>query len=296
MDLTMTELLNADNNSKTNLLASFGGFIKDHGIAIFLVVFFVIYIYPEQADERKEWITQITKLQDSLDPAKRNITSDQSKIILELALDNFIQSLQSTMSQYGYDSNFVNRSYNRNDFYERNGKKVIRLYDQEFEVDMSKADEIKNQIEQIYKKYKRLTKIEELYVIQESKIALDKAVKSGRYVTAGLRSFKYADNTLADLGSTSFNVHYSSFSKELINSFTTQRNLSFEKNKLLNLYEMLELEAPDELSKVNDSKIPPQIIYEFRENLIKSWSLKLKPEVFQSRINSSLLDRVTNKL
>tara|TARA_R110001606_G_scaffold283439_2_gene431897 strand:+ start:119 stop:298 length:180 start_codon:yes stop_codon:yes gene_type:complete len=59
---------------------------------------------------------------------------------------------------------------------------------------------------------------------------------------------------------------------------------------------MLELEAPDELSKVNDSKIPPQIIYEFRENLIKSWSLKLKPEVFQSRINSSLLDRVTNKL
>ena len=86
----MTELLNADNNSKTNLLASFGGFIKDHGIAIFLVVFFVIYIYPEQADERKEWITQITKLQDSLDPAKRNITSDQSKIILELALDNFI--------------------------------------------------------------------------------------------------------------------------------------------------------------------------------------------------------------
>ena len=256
----------------------------------------MIYIYPEQADERKEWITQITKLQDSLDPAKRNITSDQSKIILELALDNFIQSLQSTMSQYGYDSNFVNRSYNRNDFYERNGKKVIRLYDQEFEVDMSKADEIKNQIEQIYKKYKRLTKIEELYVIQESKIALDKAVKSGRYVTAGLRSFKYADNTLADLWSTSFNVHYSSFSKELINSFTTQRNLSFEKNKLLNLYEMLELEALDELSKVNDSKIPPQIIYEFRENLIKSWSLKLKPEVFQSRINSSLLDRVTNKL
>ena len=35
----MTELLNADNNSETNLLASFGGFIKDHGIAIFLVVF-----------------------------------------------------------------------------------------------------------------------------------------------------------------------------------------------------------------------------------------------------------------
>ena len=275
-----------------NLLSSFTEFIKDHGIAIFLVVFFVVYIYPEQARERKEWITQITKLQDSLDPTKRNITSEQSKIILELALESFIQSLTSTMSQYGYDSNFVTKSYSRGDFYDIEDKKIVRLYDKEFALDMSNPDTIKSQMDQLYKKYKRLTKKEELFVIQESKVALDKAVKSARFVTAGLRSFKYADKTLADLWSVSFNEYYTNFSKELINSFTTQKDLSYEKEKLLSLYDMLEIEPPTELVNAVSSKTSPQIIYEFRENLMESWAERLKTKSFQP----GLIDSIRNQL
>ena len=49
-------------NTESQVFRMISDFIKYHGIAIFLVVFFVLEIYPEQQKEREQWINEIALL------------------------------------------------------------------------------------------------------------------------------------------------------------------------------------------------------------------------------------------
>jgi hypothetical protein len=261
----------------SNTLPVIGLFIKDHGIAIFLVVFFVLFIYPEQAKERKEWITQITKLQDSLDPSNRSITPEQSKIILELALEAFIQSIQATMSQQGYDSYYVrspldsyNRYQNSND-----NETVVYVNNTAYKIDLSTPEKAKKSLDKTYAKFQKFVKQDKQFGLQASKVAFDKSVKSAQHLVSGLRSFKFEQKTLAHIWDTNFNNIYGQFSVDFISSLVAQRNEKYENESFIDAYERAGIVLPPELAQtgnVQNIQSTPQVLYDFRQKMIKSWS------------------------
>lgn len=71
----------------TNYLETIGKFIGTYGLAVFLVLYYAIKLYPEGRKERGEWIKQITRLRHLVDPYTRPLTKDQAKTILQLASD-----------------------------------------------------------------------------------------------------------------------------------------------------------------------------------------------------------------
>lgn len=258
------------NSKNLSFLGSASTFIKDHGVAIFLVVFFVVVIYPEQAKERKEWITQITELQDSLDPAKRPMSPDQASIILDLVTEVFIQSIESTMQteliarQRGA---FYGSSYGTGGF---NGKEVsLTLLNEEFKIELDRN--IEEQVTEEYSRYQRLIKRRELTLRQEASIALEKAVRSAKYATSGLRSFVYSEGTLSDIWDSAFSVTYNNFSKSLIESYSNSAKNEFTQNEFIKFIESAEGNVPEKLLEIDEHKTPSLVIFEFRKQVRASW-------------------------
>lgn len=274
----MDPQVNNDQNNKINpnLLSSVGLFIKDHGIAIFLVVFFVIWIYPEQAKERKDWITQLTKLQEALDPTKRSISQEQANVILDLTLESFIQSIEINMNQQGFNINHINRSYITNDFYDVGNKKAIRIFGQEYQVDPSDQKNKEAVLNAILKKYLRFSSQSKIYSMQEAKSALDKSIKSAQYLTGGLSSFRYMDTNLAELWLSAFNTHYPQMGEKLMNAFSSQRDSSYERDLLISFYENLDMPVPEALATSNSAPPASQMLLELREAMRNDWSKKIK--------------------
>jgi hypothetical protein len=72
-----------------------GLFIGTHGLAVFLVVYYTVYLYPKAERERGEWIEQITRVRQLLEPETRALTSAQADAVLSIAKTAFIQQLQA---------------------------------------------------------------------------------------------------------------------------------------------------------------------------------------------------------
>ena len=80
-------------------LNTIGLFIGTHGLAVFLVVFYTVYLYPRSEAERKEWIEQITRIRQIIEPETRTLTATQADAVLSIARRSFIQDLQHTVFQ-----------------------------------------------------------------------------------------------------------------------------------------------------------------------------------------------------
>lgn len=70
-----------------------GNFIGTHGLAVFLVVFYTLIIYPQSQNERKEWIEEITRVKQMIDPKSRPINYIQADAILRIVTSSFIERL-----------------------------------------------------------------------------------------------------------------------------------------------------------------------------------------------------------
>jgi hypothetical protein len=70
--------------------------IATHGLAVFLVLFYVFKMYPEEREERKAFLTELTELRRALsvDPEKRPLTAVQANAILEMQLDRFVHAVE----------------------------------------------------------------------------------------------------------------------------------------------------------------------------------------------------------
>ena len=77
-----------------SLLREIGVFVGTYGLAVFLVVYYAVKLYPELRSERGEWIREITKLRQLIDPATRSLTRDQAKAVLQLASDALVDRLR----------------------------------------------------------------------------------------------------------------------------------------------------------------------------------------------------------
>ena len=74
-------------------LKTIGLFIGTYGLAVFLVIYYAIRLYPEIQKERGEWIRQITILRQLIDPGTRSLTRDQTSVVLQLVSDAFVDRL-----------------------------------------------------------------------------------------------------------------------------------------------------------------------------------------------------------
>src|SRR5437868_6193452 len=75
-------------------LETIGKFVGTYGLAVFLVLYYAVRLYPEIQKERAEWIRQITRLRQLVDPATRPLTRDQARTVLQLASDAFADRLR----------------------------------------------------------------------------------------------------------------------------------------------------------------------------------------------------------
>ncbi len=77
-----------------DLLNKIGIFIATHGLAVFLVVYYAVWMYPQLRKERKEWIEQITRLRQLVDPETRPLTIRQAEVAFELAINAYLDKLR----------------------------------------------------------------------------------------------------------------------------------------------------------------------------------------------------------
>lgn len=85
-------------------LETVGKFIGTYGLAVFLVLYYAVKLYPEIQKERAEWIRQITRLRQLVDPATRPLTRDQARTVLQLAGDALADRLRLALDAgFGVD-------------------------------------------------------------------------------------------------------------------------------------------------------------------------------------------------
>ena len=90
--------------STYNYLETIGKFIGTYGLAVFLVLYYAVKLYPEMQRERAEWIRQITRLRQLVDPGTRPLTRDQAKTVMQLASDALADRLLFTLETRGIRS------------------------------------------------------------------------------------------------------------------------------------------------------------------------------------------------
>lgn len=86
-------------NKFKDTLEVIGKFVGTHGLAVFLVVFYTVAIYPQSQKEREQWIEQITKLRQLVDPATRPINELQADAILNISSSYFIDALSNRVQR-----------------------------------------------------------------------------------------------------------------------------------------------------------------------------------------------------
>ncbi|PSV47308.1 hypothetical protein [Photobacterium indicum] len=72
--------------------------VATHGLAVFLVIFYTLIIYPESQQERSAWIQEITKVRMLVDPVSRPLNTIQADAISKIAIDQFIARLRSSFN------------------------------------------------------------------------------------------------------------------------------------------------------------------------------------------------------
>jgi hypothetical protein len=80
-------------------LATIGQFVGTYGLAVFLVVYYAIKLYPQVEAERGKWIEEITRLRQLVDPATRSLTRHHAEAILKLAAYSFFELVRSNRSR-----------------------------------------------------------------------------------------------------------------------------------------------------------------------------------------------------
>ena len=239
-------------------------------------MFFVIVIYPEQATERKEWITQMTKLQESLDPAKRPVSEEQASIILDLATESYIQAIEASMAQLGYGSYImgVPGSFFSHERY-GNEPLVTHIEGHRFSIDPD-SENLEVLTKKLFEKYMRVTKKQSLFIGQNVSMSLERSLRSARFATAGLSAFVYSNSNLSDYWEASFNNHYKEFSKALIKAHINQQEHGYNRDQFVDFLESAGAIIPESLLKIEEYDQPSQVMFNFKTDIKNDWKKLLE--------------------
>lgn len=122
-------------------LKSIGLFIGTYGLAVFLVVYYAIKLYPELREERSEWIKQITAVRQIIDPETRPLTRVQADAVMDITINIYLSELKHAVDLFSryYGEGGANSSENS-----------VKIWDVEFEFN-ERSDE--NHLESILTRF-----------------------------------------------------------------------------------------------------------------------------------------------
>jgi len=76
--------------------------IATHGLAVFLVIYYAIFLYPTFYKERESWITQIEELRRSINPDEKRMSASQAESILDYVTDLYVLNVKSELPINSY--------------------------------------------------------------------------------------------------------------------------------------------------------------------------------------------------
>lgn len=76
-------------------ITEIGKFIANYGLAIFLVVYYVLKMYPQITKERREWIEEITKVKLLVNPDTRPLTPSQAEVVGDIAIEAYFSKINA---------------------------------------------------------------------------------------------------------------------------------------------------------------------------------------------------------
>lgn len=250
-------------------------FIKYYGIAVFLVVFYVVEIYPEQKNERKGWIREMTLLRESLDPQNRTLTEEQTILMMDLVSNNYTQSLLSTFGDkielvLDSDSLYDDEWKDYGD-----GKKHVSFnIFQTYEFDFS--DENKNdEMERLYDSFNREAK----FFGAEKWEALHPLLSESRALSShssnALRSFNYRGVPLYDIWLGAVSSCHTEYNDKIVDSIIVA-NIEESRLDLFSDIRRSKFQIPIEWHKDRGTNGFLGTYNNFRDDLRNTWRVVIE--------------------
>jgi len=248
----MAEKTGSVENEKLNVfnsyLKSIGLFIGTYGLAVFLVVYYAIKLYPELRDERGEWIKQITIIKQIVDPDTRPLTRIQANAIMDITISIYQERLQENYKLLSSGAGGVSRE----------SDKKIKLWGNEYDF---KDDSDKNHLENTLERF--FSALEEKAIQERGNVtsAFDNSINEIESILYPLSRLKYGGSTLDDISDSAIedirneltqNIDFSTLSvyesavfREFIQKHPAYYSVPKDENKLL-----------DKLKSVSDNSKP----------------------------------------
>jgi hypothetical protein len=261
-------------------------FIGTYGLAVFLVVYYAVWLYPDSFKERGAWITKIEELRRSINPEEKPLTSSQAECLLDYVTDLYFLNVQSELPLNNF-SRFLPTGgimsggggyYSGGSFSpEKKPKNSIEIFGAGFMFFIDSDKETKPQVEKIINDVKKSAKknatndVEKIYdpIFNQ---AISNALKS----SSRLRLFNYETETLYELWTKTVSNNEEQFKKELIGSFIDSKvNEQYES---LSEALLIRLNFRTEKLETYDYDRPTEVLDKYRKKMKEEWLKALRSE------------------
>jgi hypothetical protein len=218
----MTEPDKKDLDMESPIFKIISDFIKYHGIAIFLVVFFVLEIYPEQQKEREEWINEISLLREALNPTNRSLTQDQARSILDLVSVDYTRTLEEVffkkIDEYYDDAgDLYDQDWFDNDYDDNSNTRSAYINSQVHDFNFADNKKIE-EVNRLYGIFRREAAFFETQALQLVNPAYSDSKRIANYSSEVLKSFNYRGESLYEIWIKSIVDSHEQYDKKIVGS------------------------------------------------------------------------------
>lgn len=278
---------NENNETGKFSLSSFEGLLKilgTHGLAVFLVVYYAIYLYPDSFKERGAWITKIEELRRSINPEEKPMSSSQTESILDYVTDLYFLNVQSELpfNTYSYSTpggGIVGGGFSFGSsgglYQQTPPENYVEINALGFRFFIDKDKDKSEEIERVVKLFRddaRVSARETVVSTYEPMLnrALDNALKS----SSRLRLFNFDDATLYELWNEIVLTNEAQFKSDLLKSFEDSQ--VYLQYGWLNqaLRQKMNVTHP-ELS-IPEYQRPNQVLNKYRKQMKNEWLERIK--------------------
>lgn len=243
-------------------------FIATHGLAVFLVVYYAVFLYPEAYRERGEWIQELTELRRAVAPETRPVSEAQATVILGYATDLFFETLESELQRFLFESKRTYYSWETGWGYEPG----IRIFNQEFKI--NKKELLKPQVVSLMDRFKQLQSRARSDHLRQARLAIDKAIRRAQFSASRLQSFKFAQGTLEDIWDKSFSASFREFEDKYPETCADELGRNVKKDFMDFLAKNTQYTETTKLTAESEST--ETLISAFRKRVRQNWLFQLE--------------------
>lgn len=261
-----------------------GKFIGTYGLAVFLVVYYAIWLYPDSFKERGAWITKIEELRRSINPEDKPMSTSQTESILDYVTDLYFLNVQSELpfNTYSYSTpggGIIGGGMTFSGYggvFEQTGPEgsiILNGLGFQFYVNPENPTEEALRVTSILKESVEISSKETVVSTYEPMLnkALDNALKS----SSRLRLFNFENETLYELWNEIVSNNESDFKQELLHSFAISQEYLQLGSLRSEIRHKLKVSPPDVLSIQNFER-PNQVLNRYRKKMKNQWLNQIK--------------------